>query len=189
MLQEIYDHAIEQLGDSADVLDKFWLRMDARYKLVDSDRLNGYGLPPECHGMTENAAVLWLSDNYPFPVLRYIGRELWGRAEDGAPHFPWGQPVTGSPKLKAYAYEWADMYGSTTKRAGKHIANGTLQDRKTKKAVVACTTPRAGGVGTHMVAILCDGLRRHRQGGTMAVAANPHQPDPNLPPPPSRSRQ
>lgn len=120
MLQEVYDHIVEQLGDGADVLDKFWNRMDTRYKLIDSERLTGYGLPPECHGMTEVAAVLWMAEHYPCPLLRYIGREMWvfndyypdsWRAEEGgAPHFPWGQPVTGSPKLKAYVYEWADLY-------------------------------------------------------------------------------
>lgn len=119
MLGEIYDHASEQLGTSAEALDQFWWRMDNRYKLSDSDRFDGYGLPPECHGKTEVAAVLWLSEHYPYSLLRYIGREVWGfgqfypeswRCIDGSPHFSWGQPVTGSPKLKAFAYERPDLY-------------------------------------------------------------------------------
>lgn len=134
--------------------------MDNRYKLIDSQRLDGYGLPPECHGKTEAWAMQWLADNFPCTLLRYIAREVWAlgeyypeswRSDGAAPHFSWGQPVTGSPKLKAFAYEWPDL------RSFVYDAENTAVICSKVMAISACV--RLGLVTRNRVILL--GLAYH----------------------------
>ena len=48
----------------------FWFELLSKFRLFDSKRFEM--LPPELHGVRQIDAVLYMRENFPYPILRYI---------------------------------------------------------------------------------------------------------------------